>query len=251
MKTEESERQEVTNNFNTCDNSEDSDPRGGQALQFPEVCEDSEGHEEIELQVSHDIWEKMYKHVKHELEENTKEIQILKEKLAEMNYLLNTEKGRVRHLNAINKRLERDIDEISFDQEELHRDSIMSRQLLASKDKEIESLVAQINLLIQVGTMRRSDTSRSRRASELDTDRIAQRMHATTIESQNSSSSSETSVKDEGVIKTVASLFSTKRNSEELGDRRSQPKAEKNSSQGFQWPSLRNFTRIYDASLNT
>mmetsp|Transcript_22158 Transcript_22158/g.33607 ORF Transcript_22158/g.33607 Transcript_22158/m.33607 type:complete len:247 (+) Transcript_22158:156-896(+) len=222
MKREEGKREGKTNDFRISYSGDGGHRQEEKALIFLDENEQGDRQEEIELQVSHDIWEKMYKHAKLELEENAKEIHNLKEKLVETDSLLNAERGKVRHLHALNKRLERDVDQLWLDQEELKRDSTVSRQLLASKDKEIESLVAQINLLIQVGTMRRIDTSRNRRVgnTESNTDLISQGTHGNTIALPKSSPpSSERSEKDGGVI-----------------DHSSQPTIEKKSRSGFQLP---------------
>lgn len=242
MKSEEAERRVETNNFRIPDNSDVGYRQEEKVLQFSDENEEDERQEEIELQVSHDIWEKMYEHAKLELEENAKEIHDLKEKLADTNSLLNAERGKVRHLHALNKRLEQDVDQVWFDQEELHRESIMSKQLLASKDKEIESLVAQINLLIQVGTMRRSETNRNRRIGNIESKKelIPQGTHDITIDSQKSSLPSHVkSEKDGGVRRRVSSFFSERQTStgtEDIGDK-NQPTIEEKSQPGFQWPS--------------
>merc|ERR1711920_459077 len=87
-------------------------------------------------------YKKAYDHVKLELEQHAIEIKELKKKLEETSVLLNKERARSRHLQAVNRRLERDVDRITFDQEELCKESEITDQLLESKDKEIGSLVA-------------------------------------------------------------------------------------------------------------
>mmetsp|Transcript_13015 Transcript_13015/g.20198 ORF Transcript_13015/g.20198 Transcript_13015/m.20198 type:complete len:156 (+) Transcript_13015:107-574(+) len=100
------------------------------------------------------MYERMCKQAEFELEESDEEIEELKKCLDETIALLNVERGRSRHLQAVNKRLERDIDRIAFDEEELRKESELFDHLLESKDKEIESLFSQINLLVQTGTMK-------------------------------------------------------------------------------------------------
>lgn len=110
-----------------------------------------------EQRVSNEMYQTMYKRAELELEASAKVIEELKTHLEDTVALLNVEKGRSRRLQAVNKRLERDIDRITFDQEELYKESEITEHLLESKDKEIESLLAQINLLVQIGTMKEKD----------------------------------------------------------------------------------------------
>eukprot|EP00546_Thalassionema_frauenfeldii_P006157 CAMPEP_0178921412 /NCGR_PEP_ID=MMETSP0786-20121207/15548_1 /TAXON_ID=186022 /ORGANISM="Thalassionema frauenfeldii, Strain CCMP 1798" /LENGTH=140 /DNA_ID=CAMNT_0020595591 /DNA_START=100 /DNA_END=522 /DNA_ORIENTATION=+ len=111
----------------------------------------------MEPRVSNEMYQTMYQRAELELEESAKAIEELKTQLEDTVALLNVEKGRSRRLQAVNKRLERDIDRITFDHEELYKESEISEHLLETKNKEIESLVAQINLLVQIGTMKEKD----------------------------------------------------------------------------------------------
>eukprot|EP00547_Thalassionema_nitzschioides_P004454 CAMPEP_0194203064 /NCGR_PEP_ID=MMETSP0156-20130528/2950_1 /TAXON_ID=33649 /ORGANISM="Thalassionema nitzschioides, Strain L26-B" /LENGTH=163 /DNA_ID=CAMNT_0038928737 /DNA_START=172 /DNA_END=663 /DNA_ORIENTATION=- len=118
------------------------------------VLTNDRNHKVIDPNVIGGIYERMYEHAKLQLEESATEIEELKNRLEETTTLLNEERGRSRHLRAVNKCLERDIDTMEFDQEKVIKEAQLSQHLLSSRDKEIESLVAQINLLVQIGTIK-------------------------------------------------------------------------------------------------
>mmetsp|Transcript_19684 Transcript_19684/g.29209 ORF Transcript_19684/g.29209 Transcript_19684/m.29209 type:complete len:150 (-) Transcript_19684:328-777(-) len=117
--------------------------------------------EGIGVQASPEIFKGMYDNAKLKLKESLKEIDNLKEKLAELNALLRSERRKADHSLEINKRLKREIDDICFDEDELLESLAALKQLSLSKDREIETLVAQINLLIQIETFKNQDPSSS------------------------------------------------------------------------------------------
>mmetsp|Transcript_27305 Transcript_27305/g.40312 ORF Transcript_27305/g.40312 Transcript_27305/m.40312 type:complete len:150 (-) Transcript_27305:71-520(-) len=106
--------------------------------------------EEDELQVSMKKNMQMYNDTKYKLDGQVEYIDKLKENLTEAENQLNREIGRARYLNALNKNIGKEVDEITLAKVERHKESQRMEELMEAKDKEIESLLAQVNLLMQV-----------------------------------------------------------------------------------------------------
>lgn len=101
-----------------------------------------------------DSWEEMYHDLQEEFIVQKHDMDLIKRELAEAKRSFNAEKGRTRHLKAVNKAMDKELAKIADERDRLYEKCLDFEELVAAKEKCISSLVAQVNLLIQVGSMK-------------------------------------------------------------------------------------------------
>jgi hypothetical protein len=101
-----------------------------------------------------DSWEEMYHDLQEEFIVLKYDMDLIKRELAEAKRSFNAEKGRTRHIKAVNKAMDKELAKIADERDSLYEKCLDFEELVASKEKCIASLVAQVNLLIQVGSMK-------------------------------------------------------------------------------------------------
>mmetsp|Transcript_5722 Transcript_5722/g.9485 ORF Transcript_5722/g.9485 Transcript_5722/m.9485 type:complete len:296 (+) Transcript_5722:130-1017(+) len=114
------------------------------------------------------VWKQKYANLLAGYNEQHDELEDLKEELEDLNYFMGKEQSKAREMKVANCTLQEDLAVMRHDRDKLFEECITMKTLLASRDKDVESLVAQVNLLIQVGTIKRRDSYQEARASLTD-----------------------------------------------------------------------------------
>jgi chromosome segregation ATPase len=102
-------------------------------------------------------WKQQYKSLLADFQDQQEDLEKVKDELSDTQHLLSEEKAQRRQTNAMYADLKEDLRSRIDDREKLYEECVKVKQLLASRDQNIASLVGQVNLLIQVGSMKRSD----------------------------------------------------------------------------------------------
>ena len=102
-------------------------------------------------------WKQQYKSLLADFQDQQEDLEKVKDELSDTQHLLSEEKAQRRQTNAMYADLKEDLRSKIDDREKLYEECVKVKQLLASRDQNIASLVGQVNLLIQVGSMKRSD----------------------------------------------------------------------------------------------
>ena len=95
-------------------------------------------------------WKQQYKSLLADYQDQQEDLEEVNYELSDTQILLCEEKTKRLQANAKHAELKEDLDK-------LYGECVRMKQLLASRDQNIASLVGQVNLLIQVGSMKRSD----------------------------------------------------------------------------------------------
>ena len=103
-------------------------------------------------------WKQQYKSLLADYQDQQEDLEEVNYDLSETQILLCEEKTKRLQANAKHAELKEDL-------EKLYGECDKMKQLLASRDQKIASLVGQVNLLIQVGSMKRSDGESTTNAS--------------------------------------------------------------------------------------
>ena len=102
-------------------------------------------------------WKQKYKRLLADYNDQDEDLKEVKDELSVTEYLLSKEKIKRRQMNATHAELKEDFQGLLDDREKLYEECAKMKKLLASRDQDIASLVAQVNLHIQVGTMKLLD----------------------------------------------------------------------------------------------
>lgn len=105
---------------------------------------------EIDLAASVEECKRRCNKVKSVVDQQAEEIEETKRQMKESVNSLNLERGRARHLEAKNGRVQRDINGSELADEGLTGGEQALQQLLDEKDREINGLMSQVDLLMQV-----------------------------------------------------------------------------------------------------
>jgi hypothetical protein len=118
------------------------------------------GHESPELPVESEAneWKHKYASLLRDYNEQHDEVEDLREEVEDANYFLGKEQLKRRDMKVANHELQKEVEGVLHDRDKLFEECLMMKALLTSRDQDIGSLVAQVNLLIQVGTIRRFDS---------------------------------------------------------------------------------------------
>ena len=102
-------------------------------------------------------WKQKYKRLLADYNDQGEDLEEVKDELSAAESLLSKEKTKRRQRDATHAELKEDLQRTLNDREKLYEECAKMKRLLESRDQDIASLVGQVNLLIQVGSMTRSD----------------------------------------------------------------------------------------------
>ena len=102
-------------------------------------------------------WKQKYKRLLADYNDQGEDLEEVKDELSAAEYLLSKEKTKRLQMDATQAILKEDLQGTLDDCEKLYEQCAKMKRLLESRDQDIASLVGQVNLLIQVGSMTRSD----------------------------------------------------------------------------------------------
>jgi hypothetical protein len=119
----------------------------------------------VESEAADDVWKQKYASLLRDYNAQHDEVEDLWEEVEDAKYFLGKTKVKRREMKVANHALEKEVAAMRDDRDKLFEECLMMKALLTSRDQDIESLVAQVNLLIQVGTITRSDSRQDSKES--------------------------------------------------------------------------------------
>lgn len=109
--------------------------------------------------LSKNYWARKYHHLVADFEDQHEELEDLHDEVRDVKDALKEEKRRCSRYKSEAAEMKRDLKAVVADRENLYQECLKMKELLKQRDADRDSLVAQVNLLIQVGNMNKTSTS--------------------------------------------------------------------------------------------
>lgn len=109
--------------------------------------------------LSKNYWARKYHHLVADFEDQHEELEDLHDEVRDVKDALKEEKRRCSRYKSEAAEMKRDLKAVVADRENLYQECLKMKELLKQRDADRDSLVAQVNLLIQVGNMNKTSSS--------------------------------------------------------------------------------------------